>query len=161
MTPETTSWFTKRETERHQIHLPGVDEEVARAIADMRDASVEERREREEEIRAAMTAEVELRPLNAGDMALLNELRLEQDGASIQLGAVKLRTVQLALVGWSLQENGTLKPITPDTIKQLNPFVFDQIYRLVDVGEGANGSGPPSPAASEPPVSPQDAAESS
>lgn len=160
MTHETT-WFTKRETERHEIHLPGIEAEVVRAIASMRDASEEERRSREEQIRASMTAEVELRPLNAGDMAILNELRLEQDGASIQLGTVKLKTVQLALVGWSLQDNGSVKPITPDTIKQLNPFVFDQIYRLVDVGEGANGSGPPPPAASEPPDSPQDADESS
>jgi hypothetical protein len=156
-----TSWFTKRETERHEIFLPGIDQAVADALASMRDASHEERQAREAEIRAAMTAEVELRPLNAGDMALLNELRLEQDGASIQLGTVKLRTVELALVGWSLQDNGSVKPITVDTIKQLNPFVFDQIYRLVDVGEGANGSGPPQPAASEPPVSAQDAAESS
>lgn len=105
-------WFTRRDAAKHQIELPGSDEK----------------------------AEVELRPLNAGDVAAMNELKLSGEGASLALGEVKLLTVERALVGWSLG-----REITPDTIRQLNPLVFEQIHALVDIGGGADGTGPPTP----------------
>lgn len=146
------SWFVGREITRHEIALPSA-ELRERKLQKLRDdgnddAAVAAAREQ-------LTGWVELRPLNAGHVAQMNELKLKSDGASIDLGAAKVRAVEFALVNWSLPS-----PITADTIAQLNPMVFEQIYELVDGGEGANGSGPPPPAA-ETPQPAEDAAESS
>lgn len=146
------SWFVSREITKHEIALPSVE------LRDKKLAKMAEDGNPEEAIaaeRERLTATVSLRPLNAGHVARMNELKLKSDGASIDLGAAKVLAVEFALVDWSLPT-----PITADTIKQLNPMVFEQIYELVDGGEGANGSGPPQPAA-EAPHSPKDAAESS
>jgi hypothetical protein len=146
------SWFVSREISKSEIALPSVelrDKKLKQLREDGNtDDAIEAERER-------LTGWVELRPLNAGHVAQMNELKLKSDGASIDLGAAKVLAVEFALVNWSLPS-----PITVDTIKQLNPMVFEQIYELVDGGEGANGSGPPPPAA-ETPHTPKDAADSS
>lgn len=143
------SWFVSREITRCEIALPSVQARDKK-LDEMRTAGAAA--EAIEAKRAEITAWVDLRPLNAGHVAQMNELKLKSDGASIDLGAAKVRAVEFALVDWSLPS-----PVTADTIMQLNPMVFEQIYELVDGGEGANGSGPPPPAA-EAPHSPQDAA---
>lgn len=146
------SWFVSREITKREIALPSVE------LRDKKLAQMREDGNSDEAIkaeRARLTGWVELRPLNAGHVAQMNELKLKSDGASIDLGAAKVLAVEFALVNWSLPS-----PPTSDVIKQLNPMVFEQIYELVDGGEGANGSGPPPPAA-ETPQPAKDAAESS
>ena len=125
-----SDWFVKSDVVRHTIRHP----------------------------QSGAEAEVELRPLTAGDVAVLNEIRLNAGGGgAIALGEAKLLAVERALVGWSLPQ-----AITRDTIAQLNPLVFEEIYRLVDGGEGANGTGPPIAAATpEPQPTTEGAAESS
>lgn len=153
MTADAT-WFVKRELVRHEIALPSVKARDA-DLAKLREDGASE--ETIAVARAARTAEVELRPLTAGDMAELNQLNLENDGPALRLGKAKLRAVELALVGWSLG------PITRETIEQLNPMVFEQIHDLVDAGEGSSASddGPPPQAAPAPPTPEVEPVESS
>lgn len=77
-------------------------------------------------------AEVELRPLNAGDRAALEDtIRMEAGDSNPQvlLGTMRRLTVERALVGWSLEVSPT-----PETIKSLNPDVFEQIFEHVNMG---------------------------
>lgn len=159
----TTGWFTSNKTAEHEIYLPGINEVVDRRLEELKTRKREqlaaegvdteaideqlEQLENDDAVRAEldgirrdMTATVKLRPLNAGDIAAINELKVSRQGASIALGEVKLLAVEMALVEWSIGQ-----PITKDTIAQLNPLVFEQIHDLVDVG----GDNPPTaPAAS-------------
>lgn len=151
-------WFVKHDTREHDIHFPGMGEELAitghrleqdararlelkadERLPDDEQAKIDAELER---VKAEHTIKVRLRPLDAGDVARISELRLGIGGASIQLGEGKLLAVELALESWTLD----VQP-TRETIAQLNPMVFEQIYDLVDIGEGSVGTGSPTPPA--------------
>jgi hypothetical protein len=78
-------------------------------------------------------AEVELRRFDAGARAVLEDtVRLtagEDATAEVLLGTMRLITVEQAIVTWTL-------PVSPtkDSIRKLQPKVFDQIYAAIDVG---------------------------
>lgn len=77
---------------------------------------------------------VTLRPLNAGDRAELQEMRIGagDDGEGegrVSLARQQVHAVQLALVAWSLPQ-----AVSPETIAQLDPRVFDGIYKHVSFG---------------------------
>lgn len=81
-------------------------------------------------------ATVTMRPLNAGDRAEFNEIRILQsdddDGASegsIRPGRMQLLTVERAVTEWTLPQ-----PPSSATIANLDPRVFDQIYEAVSFG---------------------------
>jgi hypothetical protein len=102
-----TSWFTTREPYDREVVHPKDPE-------------------------AKMT--VTLRPLNAGDRAELQEMQITggEDGegeGKVSLARQQVRALQLALVAWSLPE-----AVSPDTIAQLEPAVFDAIYAHVSFG---------------------------
>lgn len=78
------------------------------------------------------TSWVELRPLNSGDRAMLEDaLRMQAEDASVdvKLGTLRLLTVERAVTNWGL-------PLSPtrSTIEALNPEVFEQIYNLCSFG---------------------------
>lgn len=102
-----TDWFTRRDTYDRTIEHPDDSE-------------------------AKIT--VTLRPLNAGDRAELQEMQIVDDGegggeGKVSLARQQVRAMQLALVAWSLPE-----ALSPDTIAQLEPKVFDAIYKHVSFG---------------------------
>lgn len=71
---------------------------------------------------------VTMRPLNAGHQAqLLDQLAVEESGDSVlerpRIGTMKLLLVNAAVVKWTLSQ-----PPTPDTIAQLRPDLFEQLY---------------------------------
>lgn len=153
-------WFVKHDVAEHEIHFPGMGEELAirghqleaearvrlglddkldEPLPDEEQATIDAELER---LKAEYTMTVKLRPLDAGDVARISELRLGVGGASIQLGEAKLLAVELALEAWTLDVNPTR-----ESIAQLNPIVFEQIYDLIDVGEGTVGAGSPTPPA--------------
>lgn len=73
---------------------------------------------------------VELRPLNAGDRAEFNELKIASDGdAGIDVGLIQLLMVDRALVSWSFERTKSV-----ETIRVLDPDVFDQIWGHVSMG---------------------------
>jgi hypothetical protein len=85
-------------------------------------------------------ATVTMRPLNAGDRAEFNEIRLlysapDEDGGeaetegAIRPGRMQILAVRRALVSWTID-----MPITDATVQQLDPRVFDQIYGHVSFG---------------------------
>lgn len=76
-----------------------------------------------------------LRPLNAGDRAEFNEIKVlaEGDGA-IQTGRIQLLMVERAVVDWTLEQDGSKLPISVEIIRQLEPSVFDQLYEHVSFG---------------------------
>lgn len=183
MSTASPKWFVKHDVAEHDIHFPGMGEELAIAGARLEDAARERLQLTDkgddgqlpplpepdqatidaelERIKADYTIRVKLRPLDAGDVARISELRLGVGGASIQLGEAKLLAVELALEAWTLD----VQP-TRETISQLNPLVFEQIYDLVDVGEGTERTGSPTPPARETaapaaPIQPEVAASSS
>lgn len=137
---KTPDWFTKPVTQKHDVTFPGLDAELAKVEAPRRDdhpgdeafeRAVEAAECELQAIRSAYTMTVELRPLDAGDMAELQEIRLRENGGAVAIGENKLLAVEKAIVGWSL-------PTAPtrDAIRQLNPIVFEKLWELVDVGEG-------------------------
>lgn len=75
------------------------------------------------------TASIEIRQLNAGDVASIHDsIRLSTDAEpEVKLGAFRFAMVEAALVSWSLPED-----LTPNTLRQLEPIVFDQIYQAVN-----------------------------
>jgi hypothetical protein len=83
---------------------------------------------------------VDLRPLNAGDRAELQDLvrmqfssqdddTADETSAALRVGAMQLLTLERAIVEWSLPS-----PPSPVTIRQLHPEVFSQIYAEVSWG---------------------------
>lgn len=75
------------------------------------------------------TAEVELRPLNAGDTAAFSDTIAMTMGEepSIRLGSLRLMMVERAVVSWSLE-------VAPSrsTIERLDPRVFEQIFQAIE-----------------------------
>lgn len=94
-------------------------------------------------------ATVTFRPLDAGDRAEFNEIRIVgEDGESaVQTGRIQLLAVARAIVDWTLEQDGAKLPISVDMIRQLEPAVFDQLYEHTSFGRpvelvktaGANG----------------------
>jgi hypothetical protein len=76
-------------------------------------------------------ASVTIRKLNAGDTAAIQDtIRMtlgEKPDAEFKLGEFRLLMVERALVAWSLP-----KPVTPMTIRALEPDVFEQIFNIVN-----------------------------
>lgn len=103
----TTSWTVKRDTYERKVKHPDGTEET-----------------------------VWLRPLNAGDRAEFNEIKVLAEGdGSIQTGRIQLLMVERALVDWTLQQDGAKLPISSEIIRQLEPSVFDQLYEHVSFGD--------------------------
>lgn len=82
-------------------------------------------------------AEVTMRPLNAGDRAEFNEIRLlsSEDGegrgeGQLRPGRMQLLAVERAIVSWTIPGPGP----TAETIAQLDPRIFDQLYAHVSFG---------------------------
>lgn len=124
-------FFVRQETTDHEIAVPGRDRQLkaCRARLEQEKRPEGEIKKELDALSATLTATVKLRPLNAGEMAKINEIRVDAGGGTIPIGEGRLLAVELALVEWSLDQ-----PITRDTIRQLNPVVFQRIYDLVDVG---------------------------
>lgn len=91
---------------------------------------------------------VELRPLSAGQLAKLQELRLIEGEGSIQVGRMKILQMVAAIVAWSFSE-----PVNEHTIAQLKPLVFEQIYEHVDAGGGESEEPDPTSSSSPEPES--------
>jgi len=74
---------------------------------------------------------VELRPLNAGDQATIQDsIALSSEGeASAKLGTLKRLMVERAVVNWGLDVSPT-----PNTLADLEPSVFEQIFAEVRTG---------------------------
>jgi hypothetical protein len=89
--------------------------------------------EREIEAPSGEKGTVKLRRLNAGDQAAIQDtLRMsinEDADASMAIGTMRMLTVRRALVGWSWMPSPT-----PETISQLEPEVFEQIYSYCEMG---------------------------
>ena len=74
---------------------------------------------------------VMLRRLNAGDQAAIQDmLRMSVDEGDTQLamGSMRLLTVRRAVVSWDFG------PCSEETIAQLEPDVFEQIFSAVEIG---------------------------
>lgn len=97
---------------------------------------------------------VVLRRLNAGDQAAIQDtLRMsisEDADASLAIGTMRMITVTRALIDWSWPGP---KP-SPESISQLEPEVFEQIYSHVEMGtpptipESGEGNGEPTASSS-------------
>lgn len=77
-------------------------------------------------------AQVTLRPLNAGDRAMLEDtvqLQAESGDPQVLLGTMKRLTVERAVVDWTLP-----LAATPETLRSLHPDVFEQIFSFVSFG---------------------------
>lgn len=89
------------------------------------------------------TAEVTYRPLNAGDHAAIQDVlrstNQDEDRWALELGSMRILAVEKAVVDWTIPG---AKP-TPESIRQLAPPVFDQIYAHVRLGS-ENPTLPPS-----------------
>ncbi len=78
--------------------------------------------------------EIYLRPLDAGDMAAIDEevgLAIGESGARFSLFTHKVGMVTRALVSWSLPD-----AVIPERISQLPPPVIDAIFAHVELFEG-------------------------
>jgi len=80
-------------------------------------------------------ATVTMRALNAGDQADIQDiLRMEMgddsDRSQLALGSMRRMSVEKSLIDWSIPGP---KP-TPESIRQLSPEVFEQIYSYVKLG---------------------------
>lgn len=87
-------------------------------------------------------AEVTMRPLNAGDRAEFNEIRLLSDGEGggegvLQPGRIQLLTVERAVVEWTIPGPGP----TAASIAQLEPNIFEQLWDLVSFGNPPDAEG--------------------
>lgn len=96
---------------------------------------------------ADASLEIVLRSLDAGDKASLEDaLALDLEaaagagGATIPLGKLKLLTVEMALVSWSIPE-----AVTASTIRRLHPDVFEAIFQAVEMGSLEGGDPPTLP----------------
>lgn len=83
--------------------------------------------------------ECTLRRLNAGDQAAIQDtlrMSLSEDAdASLAIGTMRMLTVQRALIDWNWPGP---KP-SQESISQLEPEVFEQIYSFCEIGS------PPTP----------------
>jgi hypothetical protein len=97
------TWFTKTELSTHTITDPDSGEE----------------------------ATIQIRELNAGDQAAIQDsIRMrvgDNPEPEIRIGAFKLLMVEKALVSWSLDLG-----VSPSTIRQLTPAVFEQVFDHVN-----------------------------
>ena len=99
---------------------------------------------------AAEPLEVELRYLNAGDKAELEDTIAitgsdpDNPEVGVKLGTMKLLTVSRALVRWSIPEAPT-----PAILRRLDPAVLESIFSRIRMG------------AAVPPTAPADASSSS
>lgn len=80
-------------------------------------------------------ATVTFRPLNAGDRAELNEIRLlsNEDGSGsgkLEPGRMQILAVARAVVSWTIPGPGP----SEESIQQLDPRVFDELYKNVSFG---------------------------
>jgi len=86
--------------------------------------------------------EVTMRRLNAGDQAAIQDtLRMtlgDETETSLAMGTMRMLSVQRAVLDWSWPGP---KP-SSESISQLEPEVFEQIYSFVEIGT------PPTPAPS-------------
>lgn len=92
--------------------------------------------------RAGAESSVTMRPLNAGDQAEFNEIQLLSDGEGggegvVRPGRIKILTVERAVVSWTIPGPGP----TAETIAQLDPFVFEQLFELASFGNPPEGEG--------------------
>jgi hypothetical protein len=107
-------------------------------------------------------AEVTFRVLNAGDMAAIQDLMRMSFGdddnhdAALLIGTMRQLTVQKAVVDWTIPGP---KP-TPESIAQLEPDVFDQLYGHAQIG-AAKEEVPPTNGAGETAAKRKTAAKSS
>lgn len=103
-----TEWFTKPETYEREIVHPNDK---------------------------TLKMKVTFRPLSAGDRAASNEIRLSSDedsdeaGASLRPFRMQLAHLHRAIVSWTLDT-----PPTPDALAQLEPEVFDELYKHMSWG---------------------------
>ena len=71
------------------------------------------------------------RALNAGDRAEFNEVKLiAGEDASVPYGTIQILMVVRALVEWDISD----LPITEDTVRALDPNVFDRLFEAVSLG---------------------------
>ena len=89
------------------------------------------------------TLEVELRVLNAGDKAELEDLiamdvdEEERLTAGMKLGTMKLLTVSRAIVRWRILDAADAGPMpapSPDVIRRLHPATFEAIFDRIRFG---------------------------
>lgn len=99
-------------------------------------------------IKAASGAEAEvvMRPLNAGDRAEFNEIQLFQDedgegSGRLRPGRMQLLMVERAVVSWTIPGPGP----SSESIAQLDPRIFDQLYDAVSFGNPPEEEGHASP----------------
>lgn len=79
---------------------------------------------------------VTFRPLDAGDRAEFNEIKILAEGeGSVQTGRIQLMMVERSIVRWTLEQDGAPLPPTLDVIRSLDPNVFDQLYEHVSFGK--------------------------
>lgn len=132
-------WFVKSDTAEVDILHPHATHAIAEARKQLEADEIGEDAVRQalDLIRQENTITVKLRPLNAGDIASINELKVSATGGgSVMIGEAKLLAVELALTAWTLPA-----AITRDTIRQLNANVLEQIFEAIDIGEGASANG--------------------
>lgn len=87
------------------------------------------------------TATVKIRKLTAGDLAgIQDSIRLSMEGDNptpeVQIGIFRMMIVEKSLVDWSLDT-----PVSPNTIRMLNPLVFEQIFALCNEDADAGKKG--------------------
>lgn len=80
---------------------------------------------------------VTLRPLDAGDRAEFNEIRILSEGeGAMRTGRISVLMVERAVVAWTLkEEDGSPLPVTSAIINALEPSVFDQLEEHVSFGD--------------------------
>ena len=85
-----------------------------------------------------------MRELNAGDMAVIQDtvriLAGNDPAPDVKIGAMKLIMVERALVGWSLEVS-----CTPSSIRNLDPRVFEAIFKIINGGDEAATEAPDFP----------------
>lgn len=81
---------------------------------------------------------VTFRPLDAGDRAEFNEIRILSEGeGAMRTGRISVLMVERAVIAWTLKEEDgvTPLPLTSAIINALDPSVFDQLYEHVSFGD--------------------------
>jgi len=91
--------------------------------------------EKKKEPGKGATAEITLRPLNAGDQAdIMDILRTEygdEDKSQLAIGSMRMLAVERAVIDWTIPGP---KP-SPESIRALSPPVFEQVYGAVRLGD--------------------------
>lgn len=79
---------------------------------------------------------VTFRPLDAGDRAEFNEIRILSEGeGAVRTGRISVLMVERAIISWTLKQDGEPLPVTSAIINALDPSVFDQLYEHVSFGD--------------------------